>query len=173
MKLNITTLTVCGLLCVQALAAAAEEKNNSVVTPAVIPQPKSLTRLDGAFTVSPDCVIVTDSLSSDTGKFLAERLRNATGYSINIAVQKEADQKFPSGVIVLTTDKAKADLGAEGYELQVTPAAVTIRAPAQAGLFYGVQTILQLLPPEIYSSNIVKGVEWQICLLYTSDAADE
>lgn len=118
----------------------------AVTEPAVIPQPKSLTRLDGAFTVTSDCVIATDAASSDTGKFLADRLRKATGYAINTVVQQSADQKFPSGVIVLTTKKAKAELGAEGYEVQVTPTSVTLRAPAQAGLFYGAQTILQLLP---------------------------
>jgi hexosaminidase len=37
-------------------------------------------------------------------------------------------------------------------------------------LFYGVQTVLQLLPPEIYSSNIVKGVAWQIPCVNIADS---
>ena len=105
---------------------SGEAVNEPTVT--FILQPKNLTRLDGAFTVSPDCVIATDAVFSDTGKILAERLRKATGYSINAAVQQGPDQRFPGGVIVLTTEKTKAGLGAEGYELQVTPAAATIRA---------------------------------------------
>jgi len=37
-----------------------------------------------------------------------------------------------------------------------------IRAPTQAGLFYGVQTLLQLLPPEIFATNPVSQVVWQV-----------
>lgn len=138
-------------------------------TSAIIPQPKSLTRLDGAFTVASDCVIATDAASKETGDFLAERLRKATGYPVHTAVQQGGEQKFPSSVIVLTTENAKAGLGAEGYEVQVTPTSVIIRAPAQAGLFYGVQTVMQLLPPEIYSSNIVKGVDWRLPCVQIED----
>ena len=42
-----------------------------------------------------------------------------------------------------------AALGEEGYRLDVTPALVTITANRPAGLFYGVQTMRQLLPPSI------------------------
>lgn len=35
-----------------------------------------------------------------------------------------------------------------GPPLQVAPEGITIRAPARAGLFYGIQSLLQLLPAE-------------------------
>ena len=62
----------------------------------------------------------------------------------------------------MTTQDAKPALGAEGYELTVTPDSVTIRAAGKAGLFYGVQTLLQLLPPESLASRLVPGTQLEI-----------
>jgi len=148
---------------VQRVAAPPDAVRMAVNEPAVIPQPQSLTRRAGTFTLAPDCVIATDAASRETGKWLVERLRQATGYAINTTEQQDASPgKFHGGVIVLTTENATADCGAEGYQLQVTPTAVTIQAPTQAGLFYGAQTVLQLLPPEILSAQAVKEFNWQI-----------
>ncbi len=49
----------------------------------------------------------------------------------------------------LTTHNANPDLAPEGYELIVNPDRVIIRAPQPAGLFYGTQTLRQLLPGPI------------------------
>jgi hexosaminidase len=137
---------------------------------AVIPQPQNMERREGAFKLTPDLVIATDAVSKDTGKSLAERLRPATGYKVKTTLRKGPDQTFRSGVIILTTENARADLGAEGYELEVTPGVVTISAPTQAGLFYGAQTLLQLLPPEIFSAKAVKGFNSEIPCVKITDA---
>jgi hexosaminidase len=54
------------------------------------------------------------------------------------------------------------NLGDEGYSLQVTPASITIAAPQQAGIFYGIQTLRQLFPPQVFSDTPVEGVRWMI-----------
>jgi hexosaminidase len=69
--------------------------------------------------------------------------------------------KSTAGAIRLTTQDGDAGLGPEGYELMVAPDSVLIRAPAQAGLFYGVETFLQLLPPEAYGCGPGTGVKWE------------
>jgi hexosaminidase len=150
-------LVVCSLV---ATALAATE-------PALIPQPQHVERAEGAFKLTPELVIATDSASQDTGKFLAERLRPATGYSIKAI---GLNGMFPGSAIVLTTENAKADLGVEGYELSVSTDVVTIRALTQAGLFYGAQTLLQLLPPEIFSATIVNDFNWEIPCVKITDS---
>ena len=75
----------------------------------------------------------------------------------------------PKGAVTLTTSKAKPALGPEGYELTVAPDSVIIRAAGQAGMFYGVQSLLQLLPPEVFAARPAPGVAWEIPCVQIAD----
>jgi hexosaminidase len=136
--------------------------------PAIVPAPQKLELADGTFKLEPQMRIVTDAASGPTGEFLRNRLHTATGYSLKLE-NNLAGVAPEKGAIVLTTNDAKATLGAEGYELTVTPGSVVIRAPQQAGLFYGAQTFLQLLPPEIFSTNVVTKADWQAPCVHIED----
>jgi len=149
--------TIAGiLLCAVAqLAVGADE-------PALIPAPQKMERLDGLFTLSSHSRIFADQASVSTAKFLRGRMSKSTGYRFKVSVKATADSDTAiTDGIWLTTNGAAASQGDESYELTVATNHVLIRAPTQAGLFYGVQTLLQLLPPEIFATNVVQGVDWQ------------
>ncbi len=63
---------------------------------------------------------------------------------------------------MILNSKANKQLGTEGYELSVSPKSITIKANAEAGLFYGVQSLLQLFPKEIEAKDVVEGIEWKV-----------
>jgi hexosaminidase len=124
---------------------------------AVIPQPARLTPGSGAFTVGAGMVIWTDEASAAIGRQLAAYLAPATGFTLEVRSGGDA----PAGGIQLRRDASLAQaLGSEGYRLDVRPDRVVAQAAEPAGLFYAVQTIRQLLPPEIFRSQRVADRSW-------------
>jgi len=152
------------LLCLMAITVPAADTHSL----AIIPWPQQVTLEAGAFKLTPDTRVYVDFASRATGKFLSARLRSSTGYPLTTRTQFFSS-KAAKGCILLTTKDASTNLGAEGYDLIVTPDSVVIRAPTQAGLFYGVQTLFQLLPPEIFSSNVVQHPDWQMPCVQIED----
>ena len=147
--------------------AVAATPISSANQPAVIPLPQKMAPQPGEFTLSPGTRIVTDAAARETGQWLADQLRPATGYGFKVTRQSGAGPG--PGTILLTTNGASAALGAEGYELRVASNSVVIRAPHTAGLFYGTQTLRQLLPPEIFSSTPVPGANWTVPCVQIED----
>lgn len=118
----------------------------------VIPRPLKMERRDGAFTLDAKTRIVIDQGSADAkrvGEYLADLLSRPTGHAIRVSDGGAPIQA--KGAIVLTLRSPRPDLGEEGYELTAGSDCILIQAPKAAGLFYGVQTLRQLLPPEIES----------------------
>lgn len=115
----------------------------------VIPKPLQMERLPGSFAITAAARIAVpanDPEFENIGHFLSDRLR--TGFGIDLAVSMNPPVESQQLIILQRSDKT--DLGPEGYELTVSPAAVSISAPETSGLYYGVQSLFQLLPPEAY-----------------------
>jgi hexosaminidase len=151
------------LLCLSLVSGLAVTVR--AAEPAVIPQPEKMTVREGTFTLKPETVMLSDKKSEATSAFLAERLRAATGLPFPSAAVGGSS----AGVIKLTTEGSDPNLGAEGYELIIAKDSVLIRAPAEAGLFYGAVTFLQLLPAEVFAAKPVSGVTWEAPCLEIRD----
>ncbi len=131
----------------------------------VIPQPVEMKVQAGEFILSKDTVILTDESLSMLARRLSCRLEPATGYALAVMTKKSARGK----AIVLLLDRQLSRLGREGYQLTVTPRQVSIRAAEPAGVFYGIQTMLQLLPPDIFREAKVAGMAWNVPCVQIED----
>ncbi|HSB13349.1 MAG TPA: glycoside hydrolase family 20 zincin-like fold domain-containing protein, partial [Bryobacteraceae bacterium] len=123
----------------------------------IIPQPATVTGMEGEFILKPGTVVVTDNASAAVARRFTADIAAATGYKLRIA---EAGQARDNS-ITLGIDDSLGKLGAEGYQLEVTSKRVTVRAPKPAGVFYGAQSIRQLLPPAVYG-KASSGVTWSM-----------
>ena len=155
-------IVLVGCLALPRPGAAAEGR-----APSVVPKPVRIEQGEGAFRLKPTTRLLVVGQAGDVAAYLQKLLRPATGYSFPIVARAESGTA--SDTILLTTSDADQALGDEGYELRVTPDGVVIRAPRPAGLFYGVQTLRQLLPPEIEKSSTVASVEWVVPAVTISD----
>jgi hexosaminidase len=112
----------------------------------IIPKPVSVIPSGEYFTIKSGTGIYINGKSEEmnkVGEFLAERLRPTTGFMFRI---KHTDKPPRQGNIYLTLSGADANIGAEGYKLEITKKLITITAKSPAGLFLGIQTIRQILP---------------------------
>jgi hexosaminidase len=125
----------------------------------IVPVPVSVQAAKGIwFTLGESTRIRTPpGEAARVGEDLADSLRPATGYRLPVAAGGE-----PAGAGDISLQLATNErLGDEGYELEVTEQAVTLRANRPAGLFWGTRTLRQLLPATIDSSTRQPG-PWKI-----------
>lgn len=149
------------------LAWTASMRADGMNVPAIIPLPEKMDIRDGAFNLQPETKIVVDAKSEDVGAFLAKRLSTSVGRTFPVQVATEILPE--KGNIYFTTQNANPGLGAEGYDLTIDTQTIIIRAPTQAGLFYGAQSLLQLFPPEVLASKAMKPVNWQVPCVHIED----
>jgi hexosaminidase len=118
--------------------------------PNVVPAPASAVPNAGVtFTLTSAATISTDV--SGVGNYLAGILRPSTGFALPVSVGSGP------GTISLLLSGAPASVGSQGYQLTADASSVVIQANQAAGLFNGVQTLLQLLPPAVESTTVQPG----------------
>ena len=131
----------------------------------VIPQPVSVSPSNGTFTLKSDTRIVSDVANAPNAAMLAKWLTPATGFTF-LPSQTGANA---NNAITLQLDRSLTRLGDEGYTLEVTPDRIAIRASSDAGVFYGVETLRQLLPPAIFATTRQNGVTWSVPVVRIED----
>lgn len=127
----------------------------------IIPTPQELTQQEGNFKLKNGMVFSTMAPEAETvAKYFISKMEKATGYEFNIA---------DKGELTLTLE-ADAAVSNEAYKLDVTPNGVQVTAATPQGLFYGMQSFMQLLPAEIESPKVVKGIDWVAPAVKISDS---
>ncbi|MET1052346.1 MAG: beta-N-acetylhexosaminidase [Mycetocola sp.] len=128
----------------------------------IIPQPTELhtDASDTPFTLVESSRIRATKAAASVASYLADVLRPSTGYPLPIVEPFDAGPAEP-GDITLHIDPADAlGLGAEGYHLVTAGSGATVTAAEAAGLFYGIQSLRQMLPVSIERRS-VQSTAWQ------------
>src|SRR5687767_6131163 len=133
---------------------------------AIIPQPVSLVKQQGSFLLPEQLTIHTGKNAEvkKIGSRLAERISATTGYKV--VVNENTDPASNGISLVLAANKS---FPKEGYQLEVKTTHIILEAAEPAGIFYAVQTLLQLLPKEIESKSKIEKDKWEIPAVTITD----
>lgn len=116
----------------------------------LIPQPQQMVQKQGWFGIrSKTQICYTDAKLAGTAQLLAKY--------IHVPAQNVTRDSAGTANMMLELNVTEDEgLGQEGYELSITEDLVRIKANTGAGIFYGVQTVRQLLPASI-ETNAHRG----------------
>jgi hexosaminidase len=129
----------------------------------LIPQPVEVWQSSGVFVLTKSSTISYNKTEAEKiARMLADKLNVPTGFALK-------PQPGKSGTIQLNlVNMSDQRIGNEGYTLVSGEGNIIISANQPAGLFYGVQTLLQLLPKEIECKSAVKA-NWSVPAVKITD----
>ncbi len=110
----------------------------------LIPQPSELVHKEGSFTIVPKTVIVSHE-SDDLASYLNDHIERICGFKLQIVPHAPE-----ANYISLGQDD---HLSPESYTLSIEPNQIIIQGGDRGGVFYGLQTLFQLMPPEVYNPS--------------------
>jgi len=136
----------------------------------IVPLPSNVETSKGLFTFDGETAILYPSgnnAANDVADYFARMLGGASGLTFNTESFDQAVQK--NNAVIFSIEPGVG--GAEGYHLSVTPDAITVTATTAAGLFYGVQTLRELLPVRVESRVEFPGqITWAVPCVEIDDS---
>jgi hexosaminidase len=132
-------LPLCFFMAVVNGAAFAQDSDPNE---GIIPAPVFIKKAIGEFVLSQQTTILADTLTNKAVVFLSDYLQNRAKLHVQL---KANNNGLSAPNIIVLTAKGADSLPADGYRLTITPKQILI-AGKGAGLFYGIQTLIQLMP---------------------------
>jgi len=129
----------------------------------LIPKPVQMELSAGTFTVTSTTVIVSDQAVLELAGYLQDKLKKSTGFNLKTTT------KTTAGLHIGLEINQSLDLPKEGYRITVNEHGAGITGKDRGGLFNGIQTLLQLLPPQVYSDTLMRGVSWSVPFIRITD----
>ncbi|HXO78151.1 MAG TPA: family 20 glycosylhydrolase, partial [Puia sp.] len=116
----------------------------------LIPQPVSVKQQSGTFILDRATLLSVENASfSQPAAWFLDQLKTSTGIGMK--------QGKGSKVLQISNMPDRNILGKEGYTLSITPSRIRLQANDPAGVFYGLQTLLQLLPADFAARSATGG----------------
>ncbi|EKA89966.1 family 20 glycosylhydrolase [Bacteroides fragilis] len=142
-------------ICTFLLAAGLMIATAGVKAQSVIPIPLRMEQGSGTFLFTGDTKLYTN-LKGEEKKMLMDYLETLPIHF------KNGKKQTKDNVVSLMITKANPQLSSpESYTLEVTPHKITVQATSGAGLFYGVQTLLQMAQPAMEGAWSVQATTIQ------------
>jgi hexosaminidase len=136
-----TILPLCIFMAIFAGMVSAQDNDPNM---GIIPAPVFVKKTPGEFVLSQQTIILADTMTNKAVVFLTDYLKNKAMLRMQLKANVPANNAASSLVL---TSAGTDSLPVNGYRLTITPQKIII-AGKGAGLFYGIQTLIQLMPAE-------------------------
>ena len=127
----------------------------------IIPKPKLVEPIQASFELKEDCKIVLDTHNKEVKEIadsLSAMLQQSTGFKTPVVLQ--ANSKRKNNIML----KCKGDQNnPDAYEIRITPKQIIITGAGPSGVYYGIQTLRQILPVDVESKTVVKRKWFVAC----------
>ena len=150
-----------------------KSENNKVKTSQdpinIIPKPVLIRTEPGNFSITSDVVIIADDTQKEIisiSNLLLERVEDISGHALKI---KSSVSGNSNSIHLELLSEQNEIIGTEGYILEIKPSEVHIRANKPAGVFYGVQSLIQLLPARLENNENHNEMQLDIPCVYAED----
>jgi hexosaminidase len=111
----------------------------------IIPRPQKMEKGSGEFVLTDKTRYFSQTpLSRNALDYLQEHLKRSAGYTLSETAHPDANRLL---------FRYNAELGEEAYRLQITVKQITLEAKSEAGFFYAMMSLMQLLPPAIWAEE--------------------
>jgi hexosaminidase len=163
----------CVILCFLSLIPFVFQAKNPVDSPkiSIVPMPVKMQTGAGQFVINRFTLILVkgnDEEVTRIARFFADRIRYSGGPLFEVRAMTKNDNKLPA--VVFARQLQNSSLPEEGYDLKISTKQVLLTAKTSAGLFHGVQTLFQLLPPDISCHNLPMSFkEWELPVVRITD----
>jgi len=130
----------------------------------IIPKPNKTEIGEGRFLLNKETTLFTNEQNSSNLTYLRDLLVGVTGFDFTVK------KSLPSFNYISLTLVSPFSLPQEGYIMEITTKGIEIKASDRAGIFYGIQSLLQLLPPVVYSGRSTGHEVWSVPVLNIEDS---
>ena len=139
-------LSLCMVL-TASVALSAQTYSN------LVPQPLSVSPEDGAFVMRKGLSVCASDDMTFEREYLKEHLENIFAFEIPVN-----EVPVYNGIVLMLTEGMES----EAYRLNVKEDRVLIEASDCAGIFYGIQTLLQMMPSAVYGGDSPELTGWTL-----------
>lgn len=123
---------------------------NSKADYPIVPQPASIQILNGRFLLDGNTKIFASKEFGQEASFLSGMLKTATTQEIDV-INKNSSAGKERGIYLILDGNVQNE---EGYYLTVDPDQIKITARSATGIFYGIQSLRQLMPPKTEKHSV-------------------
>jgi hexosaminidase len=124
----------------------------------IVPLPEKIMEGKGSFTINSKTRISYEAgipALKELAQLIAGKIQYSNGNSLPLI--ENGSSKTQKGLIILSLKDVESSLGNEGYLLDVNKRTIILKANSPAGIFYGIQSLFQLMPAEVENTEGLKS----------------